>query len=149
MLDKDQRIDQKKSELMETFEELPEEQLKIASDLIAQAAFLAVTLQDLAEIISEEGMTEEYTNGTNQSGRKISSNAKMYNSLIGKYNTIVGSLLKLVPAKREMSYSDAVGYVEHLIKTASKEKADEIERILKENYRDYKRVAKIIKARGI
>ena len=44
-------------------------------------------------------MTESYTNGANQSGRKISSNAKMYSTLIGKYNSIVAKLLKIVPPK--------------------------------------------------
>lgn len=95
----DERIEAKRAELMETFKYMPPEQLKVAADLIGQAAFLAVSLEDLAEVISEEGMTEEYTNGANQSGRKISSNAKMYSSLIGKYNTIVMKLLKIVPPK--------------------------------------------------
>ena len=95
----EERIEAKRTELMETFASMPQEQLKVASDLIAQAAFLAVSLEDLSEIIAKEGMTETYTNGKNQSGRKISSNAKMYSALIGKYNTIVVKLLKIVPPK--------------------------------------------------
>lgn len=95
---KDERIELKRAELMQSFETLQPEQLKVAKDLISQAAFMAVELEDLAEIISSEGMTEEYTNGANQSGRKISSNAKMYSALIGKYNAIVSKLLKIVPA---------------------------------------------------
>lgn len=97
-MDNTERIEAKKVELLNTFATLPEEKLKVAADLIAQAAFLAVTLEDLAEIIGKEGMTEDYQNGANQSGRKISSNAKMYASLIGKYNTIVTKLLTIVPA---------------------------------------------------
>ena len=58
---------------------------------------MAVTLEDLAAKIQAEGVTEEYTNGANQSGRKISSNAKAYTSLIGKYTTITSKLLQLVP----------------------------------------------------
>lgn len=97
-MDKNERIELKKAELMESYKGLQPEQLKVATDLISQAAFMAVELEDLAELISNEGMTEEYTNGRNQSGRKVSSNAKMYSALIGKYNAIVSRLLKIVPA---------------------------------------------------
>ena len=96
-MDNSERIELKRAELMKSFETMPPEQLKVATDLIEQAAFLAVSLEDLAEIISQEGMTETYTNGANQSGRKISSNAKMYSALIGKYSTIITKLLKIVP----------------------------------------------------
>ena len=75
-MDKNKRIELKRVELMESFENLQPEQLKVATDLISQAAFMAVELEDLAELISKEGMTEIYTNGATQSGRKISSNAK-------------------------------------------------------------------------
>lgn len=168
MIDKEQRIEQKKAELMETFEELPEEQLKVARDLIGQAAFLAITLQDLAEIISKEGMTEEYTNGANQSGRKVSSNAKMYNSLIGKYNTIIGSLLKIVPpAKKpdkktayeiwqaerkadEKMFSDTVEYVKKSIDNAPNGLAEELENIWKSECQcDYVQAAKVFRERGL
>ena len=97
-MDKNERIELKKAELMESYKGLQPEQLKVATDLISQAAFMAVELEDLSELISKEGMTEEYTNGRNQSGRKINSNAKMYSTLIGKYNAIVSKLLKIVPA---------------------------------------------------
>ena len=96
-MDKNERIELKRAELMQSFETLPAEQLKVAQDLIAQAGFMAVELEDLAEIISKEGMTEVYTNGANQSGRKISSNAKMYGVLIGKYNSVIAKLLAIVP----------------------------------------------------
>ena len=89
---------------MEIYSELPEEKLKVASDLIEQAAFMAITLADLAEAINEEGVIEEYTNGANQTGRKISSNAKMYSTLISKYESVTSKLLQLIPkrpAKRE------------------------------------------------
>lgn len=97
-MNEDKRIKAKRDELLQTFAELSDDEMKIASGLIDQAAFLAVTLEDLAAKIQAEGVTEEYTNGANQSGRKISSNAKAYTSLIGKYTTITTKLLQLVPA---------------------------------------------------
>lgn len=106
-MDKIERVKLKRTELMKSFETLPEEQLKVAADLIGQAAFMAVELEDLAEIISKEGMVETYQNGANQTGRKLSSNSKAYSSLVGKYNTIVSRLLKLVPPKPDNKKRDA------------------------------------------
>ena len=93
----DNRIKEKRDELLKTFAHLSDDEIKIASGLIDQAAFLAVTLEDLAALIQTEGVTEEYTNGANQKGRKISSNAKAYTAMIGKYTTITTKLLQLVP----------------------------------------------------
>ena len=95
-----ERIDAKRRELEEVFADLSDEQKKIAGDLIAQAAFLSVTLEDLNEQISAEGCVESYTNGKNQGGRKISSAAKAYTNLIGKYSAITSKLLQLAPAGR-------------------------------------------------
>ena len=96
-----ERTAEKKAELMQIFKGLSEDQLKIAADLISQAAFMSVTLDDLAEKINENGTTEEYTNGAHQSGRKISSDAKLYSSLIAKYTMIVTKLLKLIPGEKK------------------------------------------------
>lgn len=96
-----ERIENKKTELMQIFSELPEKKLKVAADLISQAAFMAVTLEDLAKSISEHGTVEEYTNGANQSGRKVSSEAKYYNSLIAKYTAITTKLLQLIPKDKK------------------------------------------------
>lgn len=100
-MDKNERIELKRAELMKSFERLPAEQLKVATDLISQAAFIAVELEDLAEIISKEGLVEEYQNGQNQRGRKISSNAQMYATLLEKFKSISFGLLKIVPAPAE------------------------------------------------
>lgn len=94
---KEQRIENKRAELMEVYAGLSENELKVAAGLIDQAAFLGVTLEDLAESITKNGTIEEYTNGKNQSGRKISSDAKLYNSLIAKYTAITTKLLQIVP----------------------------------------------------
>lgn len=117
-MDTTARVEAKKTELLETFAGLSEKQMKVASDLIAQAAFMAVTLEDLSASISENGTVEEYTNGKNQSGRKISSDAKLYASLIAKYTQIVTKLLKIVPKEQKKS-----PLVEMRIKKDAEEKA--------------------------
>ena len=44
----------------------------------ANAAFMAVSLEELQEIINEEGYTVEYQNGANQSGTKQSDAVKTH-----------------------------------------------------------------------
>lgn len=100
-MSREERVEAKRADLLEVFADLPEKQLRVASDLIDQAAFMAVTLEDLAVSISENGTVEEYTNGANQSGRKISSDAKLYSSLISKYTALVAKLLQLIPGEKK------------------------------------------------
>lgn len=167
-MDKNERIELKRAELMKSFETLPAEQLKVAQDLIAQAGFMAVELEDLAEIISKEGMTEQYTNGANQSGRKISSNAKMYGVLIGKYNSVVAKLLAIVPphvetkaerlsaiekarileeAERE-SWREACQFIERAEANCTTENLQKIRELFQE-VGDQRERARLIKERGL
>ena len=97
MSDINARVEAKRDELLEVFADLPENQLKVAGDLIGQAAFMAVTLEDLAQIIATAGPTEEYRHGGGQTGTKVSSAAKLYGAVVGKYTTIINRLLKLTP----------------------------------------------------
>jgi len=105
-MEKSERIEAKRKELLAVFEDLSENQKKVASDLISQASFLSVTLEDLNNKINENGTVEEYTNGANQSGRKISSDAKLYCTLIAKYTAIVTKLLKIVPDSKKHIYRE-------------------------------------------
>ena len=104
-MEKGERIEAKRQELKRILAGLPENKKRIAADLIEQAAFMAVTLEDLNENINKNGTVEEYTNGANQSGRKVSSDAKLYTNLIAKYSAIISKLIKLAPdeidARRE------------------------------------------------
>ncbi len=99
-MEKGERIEAKREELEKLFAGLTENKKKIAGDLISQAAFLGITLEDLAESINKNGTVEEYTNGANQSGRKVSSDAKLYSNLIAKYSAIITKLIKLAPEEK-------------------------------------------------
>ncbi len=167
-MDKNERIELKRAELMQSFETLPAEQLKVAQDLIAQAGFMAVELEDLAEIISKEGMTEVYTNGANQSGRKISSNAKMYGVLIGKYNSIIAKLLAIVPPHVETqterlsalekariekeaeqaSWREVCQFIERAEANSTTENLQKIRELFRE-VSDQRERARLIKERGL
>ena len=97
-LTKVQRIEQELNKMYELYQELPENKLKLLEALIQNASFMKVTLEDLQEIINDEGATDEYCNGANQNGRKISANIQAYNSLVKNYNNVIDKLEKLLPA---------------------------------------------------
>ena len=71
--------------LLALYENADEKQLELAKKEIAQAAFLAVTLDELAREIDENGYTEEYQNGANQRGVKESAAAKLHASYMKNF----------------------------------------------------------------
>ena len=94
---KEERIAAERERLAATFADLDENQLKTAAGLISSAAFLRVTLCDLEEEINAAGCTEEYINGKNQSGVKVSAACQAYAQLNTKYQSTMQKLLKIVP----------------------------------------------------
>ena len=70
---------------------------EICSELIENAAFMAVTLADLREEITEKGVVSEYQNGENQWGTKKSPEVEVYNTMIKNYTSVVGTLCSMLP----------------------------------------------------
>lgn len=103
--DKTQRISTEKARLSGVFKALPADAKRTAEKLIDNAAFMSVTLEDLAEYVNEHGCTEEYQNGANQSGKKKSSEVEVYNVMVKNYKAIMDTLLGLLP-KVEVSDDD-------------------------------------------
>lgn len=100
-LTKEERAAKKYRILKNTFKNLPKEKQKIAEDLIKNAAFMATTLEDLQKEINQNGTTEEYKNGANQTGRKPSSAATIYNKMLPSYNSCIRNLMALLPKESE------------------------------------------------
>lgn len=96
-MDKEARIEKEKERLFKLFDNLDVNQLQTASGLIRSAAFLAVSLEDLEQIINNNGYLDEYENGANQSGVKISAAVQAYATLNAKYQSTIQKLLKIVP----------------------------------------------------
>lgn len=96
-MDKDRRIAEEMKKMGDIFKDLDENQRRTAAGLIRSAAFMAVSLEDLEEIIASDGYLEHYENGANQSGVKVSAAVQAYTSIVGRYTTIINRLLKMVP----------------------------------------------------
>jgi len=96
--EKNNRIAAEIARLNEIFINLPEKSLNAAKSLIENAAFMAISLDDLQEIINQKGYTEEYQNGANQKGVKKSSEVEIYNTMIKNHASIIKQLTDLIPA---------------------------------------------------
>lgn len=69
----------------------------LAEDLINQAGFMKSVLYELQQKISTEGTIDEYKNGENQSGFKISAAMQSYNTMIKNYISVNKQLANLLP----------------------------------------------------
>lgn len=97
LTNKEKRIAAERERLGALFADLDENQQQTAAGLISSAAFLRVTLEDLEAEINAAGCIEEYTNGANQCGYKVSAACQAYAQLNTKYQSTIQKLLKIVP----------------------------------------------------
>ena len=70
---KRKRIAQELARISVYFKEVDANQRALAQPLLQNAAFMKVALEDMQELINNEGVTEEYRNGQTQYGEKPSS----------------------------------------------------------------------------
>lgn len=94
--DKEKRIKKEINKYKKICKDVDENQQKLAEKLIENAAFMAILLQDLQTDINENGITEKYSNGSNQSGVRISAATKVYNSLIKNYNQTIKQIADIL-----------------------------------------------------
>ena len=102
-LTKDQRIWREYDRMKELFATMPENELRFCDPLLQNAAFMAVTLQDLQIAINANGVTDVYQNGANQSGTKASADLQAYNSLAKVYNALMDKLSNRLPKEIKQS----------------------------------------------
>lgn len=100
-LSKEQKIKKEVARLKRVFKDLDKNKLQTVDSLIKNAAFMAVSLEELQEIINEEGYVVEYQNGGNQKGTKQSDAVKTHIAMTKNHATIIRQLAELVPAERK------------------------------------------------
>lgn len=98
---KSTRIKEELTRLQAKFEFVDGNQREIVAQLLQNAAFMAVTLQDLQEIINTQGATDEYRNGATQYGTKASATLQAYNSTVKNYTNVIAKLAQLVPPEQK------------------------------------------------
>lgn len=95
--EKDKLIKAEKAKLNRIFNGIDEKRRKTVQRLIDNAAFMAVSLQELQEEINQKGYVSEYQNGENQWGTKKSPEVEIYNTMIKNYTTVTRQLTDLLP----------------------------------------------------
>ena len=86
--------------LEKLFSPLPENEKSFIQPLLENAAFMRATLDELQIKIWLEGATDEYQNGANQCGVKISASIQAYNQLMKTYHTLMDKLMAKLPAEK-------------------------------------------------
>ena len=89
--------DNELARLEKLFSPLPENERMFIQPLLENAAFMRVTLDELQIKIRLEGATDEYQNGANQCGVKISAAIQAYNQLMKTYHTLMDKLMAKLP----------------------------------------------------
>ena len=90
-------MDRELARLVELFSPLPANERTFIQPLLENAAFMRVTLDELQIKIRLEGATDEYKNGANQCGVKISAAIQAYNQLMKTYHTLMDKLMAKLP----------------------------------------------------
>ena len=75
--------------------------LQTVESLLRNAAFMAVSLEELQEIINAEGYVVEYQNGENQKGTKQSDAVKTHIAMTKNHAAIIKQLTDLVPPEKK------------------------------------------------
>lgn len=96
-LGKDELVKKEMNKIKRTFKEMDPSLKKLNEKLIYNAAWLAVSLDELTNTIDEDGVVIEYKNGENQYGTKKSPEAELYTSWSKQYTTIMRQLSDLLP----------------------------------------------------
>ena len=100
-MSKEGRIKREYNKLRLTFRDLDENMKKTVDSLMKNAAFMAVTLEDIQNEINSTGVISEYDNGGGQKGFKQSDAVKTHISMTKNHAAIIKQLSDLVPPVRK------------------------------------------------
>ena len=106
VLSKTDRVKKEIKRLNSVYFKLELKTKKSVKSIIENNAFMAITLEDLQEIININGMTEKYQNGANQFGVKKSAEIEIYNVVVKNYMASTKQLTDLLPKAAATPASD-------------------------------------------
>ena len=106
LIEKNKTIKKEVNRLKNLFKDLEENKKKLAKNLIENAAFMSITLEDLKKDIIKYGVKETYVNGRDQYGFKESIESKTYNTMIKNYMNIIKQLNDMMPEQKKIDEDD-------------------------------------------
>ena len=102
-LDQNKLIKKELARMKRMFSGLSENELKFMEPLMQNAAFMRVALEEMQNQIGYCGYVEEYTNGKNQGGKKMSAELQAYNTTVRNYNLVMAKLIERLPKEQKQS----------------------------------------------
>jgi len=100
-LTKEAKIKREYNRLQKIFSGLDKNMQTTVDSLLRNAAFMAVSLEELQDEINREGYVVEYQNGANQSGTKQSDAVKTHIAMTKNHAGIIKQLCDLVPPEQK------------------------------------------------
>ena len=94
---KEARIKREIRRIQKALADLDANKMAVVKPLIRTAAFTAVSLEDLEEIINRDGFTVEYQNGENQRGTKQSDEVKTQIAMQKNLTAALKTLAEIAP----------------------------------------------------
>lgn len=105
---KETEISKELKKLQKIFENIQPDKKALCESLLQNAAFMAVKLRELQDLIDRDGMVEDYDNGGGQSGRKIGSAVQIYQKMLPSYNQVIKTLASMLPtSEKELAIRQA------------------------------------------
>jgi len=98
---KEEKIEKEVRRLKKVFKDLDKNKLSTVNSLIDNAAFMAVSLEELQEAINANGYTSEYQNGENQFGTKKSPEVEIHIAMTKNHASIIKQLAELAPPQKK------------------------------------------------
>ena len=106
LIEKNKKIRKESQKLKKLFKDLPDNKKKMAENLIENASFMSITLDELKEDIKIYGVKETYVNGKDQFGFKESIESKTYNTMVKNYMNIIKQLNDMLPEEKKINEDD-------------------------------------------
>lgn len=100
-LTKEAKIKREYNRLRKIFSGLDKNMQTTVDSLLRNAAFMAVSLEELQDEINRDGYVVEYQNGANQSGTKQSDAVKTHIAMTKNHAGIIKQLCDLVPPEQK------------------------------------------------
>ena len=105
-LSKEDRVASETRRLNRLFKNIDDKKKKVAEGLIERAAHQRVTLEDLADDIDKNGMTEKFSQGDQEPYDRKRPAADLYNTMNTSYQKAIKQLIDLLPKDEQPTVKD-------------------------------------------
>ena len=105
-LSKEDRVASETRRLNRLFKNIDDKKKKVAEGLIERAAHQRVTLEDLADDIDKNGMTEKFSQGDQEPYDRKRPAADLYNTMNTSYQKAIKQLIDLLPKDEQPMVKD-------------------------------------------